>query len=497
MASFAAYAGWSFGTPVRRGSRRTAAGALALLLAAGAVAAVQTGHDPRRWAEARDEGPARPPEGAPEASVGMSLDGCGWQPEFLAPNLDGSVWAMTVFDDGTGPALYAGGDFVTASGVVVNRVARWDGSAWSALGGPSGTGTDGPVYALAVFDDGTGPALYAGGVFTTAGGVTVNGVARWDGSAWSGLSGPSGTGVSDSVYALAVFDDGTGPALYAGGWFITAGGVTVNYIARWDGSTWSALSGPSGTGVDYHVYALAVFDDGSGPALYAGGWFSTAGGVTVNYIARWDGSAWSALSGPSGTGLDRRRVAPSRCFDDGTGPALYAGGWFTHRRRGGGEPHRPLGRQRLVGAQRADRDRGRRQVYALAVFDDGSGPALYAGGEFITAGGVTVEPHRPLGRERLVGAQRSVRDRDRPATFWPWPCSTTAPGPRSTPAGDFATAGGVTVNHVARWDGSAWSALGAPSGTGIDGDRRRPGRLRRRLRARALRRRQLHHRRRA
>ena len=54
--------------------------------------------------------------------------------------------------------------------------------------------------------------------------------------------------------------------------------MTVNGVARWDGSAWSALSGPSGTGVERLVYALAVFDDGSGPALYAGGYFTTAGG---------------------------------------------------------------------------------------------------------------------------------------------------------------------------------------------------------------------------
>ena len=136
--------------------------------------------------------------------------------------------------------------------------------------------------------------------------MAVNRVARWDGSAWSALSGPSGTGVDSSVIALAVFDDGTGPALYAGGWFSTAGGVTVNRVARWDGSAWSALSGPSGTGVDGSVSALAVFDDGCGPALYAGGYFDTAGGVTVNHVARWDGSAWSALSGPRGRGSTTR-----------------------------------------------------------------------------------------------------------------------------------------------------------------------------------------------
>ena len=48
--------------------------------------------------------------------------------------------------------------------------------------------------------------------------------------------------------------------------------------------TWSAL----GSGMDgYDVYALAV--DASGN-LYAGGNFTTAGGVSANRIAKWDGA---------------------------------------------------------------------------------------------------------------------------------------------------------------------------------------------------------------
>src|SRR5690606_19432964 len=76
-------------------------------------------------------------------------------------------------------------------------------------------GVNGDVNALAVFDDGTGEALYAAGRFTTAGGAEANNIARWDGSAWT----PLGVGIDGSVNALTVFDDGTGPALYAGGPF--------------------------------------------------------------------------------------------------------------------------------------------------------------------------------------------------------------------------------------------------------------------------------------
>jgi hypothetical protein len=95
-----------------------------------------------------------------------------------------------------------------------------------------------------------------------------------------------GLGTNVTVGALAVFDDdGDGPnppALYAGGNFSAAGGQSAHYIAKWDGSSWS----PLGEGLGWLVQALAVFDeDGDGPglpALFAGGWFTTAGGQAAS-----------------------------------------------------------------------------------------------------------------------------------------------------------------------------------------------------------------------
>jgi hypothetical protein len=79
------------------------------------------------------------------------------------------------------------------------------------------------------------------------------------------------------VYALAV----SGSDLYAGGNFTTAGDSNANYIATWNGSSWSALG--SGMGGSYpYVRALAV----SGSDLYAGGNFTTAGGKVSAFVAK-------------------------------------------------------------------------------------------------------------------------------------------------------------------------------------------------------------------
>ena len=116
----------------------------------------------------------------------------------------------------------------------------------------------------------------------------ANHIARWDGTAWAPLihdGDPGQNGRIDPVFALSVFDDGAGPALYAGGIFTQAGGVGANRIARWSASQWS----PLGVGVDYWVQALTPFDDGGGTDLYVGGWFTHAGGQSANYIAIWTG----------------------------------------------------------------------------------------------------------------------------------------------------------------------------------------------------------------
>src|SRR6185503_8564538 len=61
----------------------------------------------------------------------------------FAPDADGSVNAIAV--DGSGN-IYVGGSFWTIGTNLPNRIAKWNGSAWSALG----SGLDGYVNALAV-----------------------------------------------------------------------------------------------------------------------------------------------------------------------------------------------------------------------------------------------------------------------------------------------------------------------------------------------------------
>jgi hypothetical protein len=297
-------------------------------------------------------------------------DGARWSA--LDVGIEGRVDALAAHDDGSGTALYAGGSFFAAGGVFAESIARWDGARWSALG--SGIhGGAAPVRALASF----GGALYAGGDFTLAGGMLANRIAAWDGLAWSVPGG--GVDLSGTIEALATFDDGDGARLVASGTFDSIGGVAGAHVAQWDGSAWS----PLGAGLDAPALALAVYDAGSGRAeLYAGGAFTLAGGVAVQGIARWDGTSWAAVG--DAVGAPGGSVRALAVHDDGLGhgAALYASGTFTALGSAS-----TAGLARWDGAQWSA-VAGGSAALALAVYDDGAGAALYLGGNAASPPGV-------------------------------------------------------------------------------------------------------------
>lgn len=137
---------------------------------------------------------------------------------------------------------------------------------------------------LSIVSNDVSNAIYAGGLFTTIGGTSANRVAKWDGTSWTALGNGIG---SISVSAMAII----GNDLYVGGTFTRTGNnLTVNNIAKWNGTSWSALS----AGLNGSVTCMAV----NGNDLYVGGFFNLTGDslTSVNNIAKWNGSSWSALT---------------------------------------------------------------------------------------------------------------------------------------------------------------------------------------------------------
>lgn len=284
--------------------------------------------------------------------------------------LNGRVNVLTMFDDGSGPALYAGGQFTHAGDLEVNYIARWDGKAWSAVSGGV-TGNALGIFAMEVFDDGSGPALYAGGTFAMAGGQPFRNVAKWNGAEWEDVG--SGNDF-EPIEDFAVYDDGQGEKLFAASNGFGAGWI----VSAWNGTEWTQILEDVGT-----VYDLHVHDDGSGSKLYAAGSFQGPPGVDALNIARWDGNSWESLgelfygsvyamesmTTPAGESL-LYVGGRSRFESDDTQSAVAS--W-------NGNEWTPL----------FDEDVNLylyTGVRSLRAFDDGTGLSLYIGGEFILGG---------------------------------------------------------------------------------------------------------------
>jgi trimeric autotransporter adhesin len=286
--------------------------------------------------------------------------------------------------------------------------------------------------------------------------------------ALASATGPGGwdhlgdNGAADSLDLVASALAATPGALYVGGEFTDAGGVpNAHHIARWNGSSWSAVSSSTSQISNGRVSAIAL----SAGKVYAGGNFQDAGDVDeADNLAVWDGTSWSPfcddpLPGPAISG----NVTSLQII----GQTLYIGGSFQNGAHIASADYL-LACDLATGAPSstvidpANPFSG--SVYALTADSDGT---LYAGGGFIDLenndaadnvaflpSGGTWQPMGAGGGPCGCAVTTFVR-------------GLTALGTDvyvGTDASDIA--GIAQADHVARWDGSAWSALGADSGGG-------------------------------
>ena len=189
----------------------------------------------------------------------------------------GSVYALTADGNGT---LYAGGGFTNLQDVPAadNVASRAPGGVWQAMGAGAGP-CDCAVTTFVRGLTAVGTDVYVGTDADDIAGIPqADHVARWNGSAWSAVGAGSGSvygwfPAATSINALI----GTGAYLFATGAFQDANGdARADNVAFFDGTDWhpvgsdGAGNGPwNGTGL-----ALAIVDR----TLYAAGSFGSAGG---------------------------------------------------------------------------------------------------------------------------------------------------------------------------------------------------------------------------
>lgn len=274
---------------------------------------------------------------------------------------------------------------------------------WDHLGDRGTPGSDSldlVASALAV----TPGALYVGGDFTDAGGIpSADRIATWNGSSWGAVSSSASQITNGGVLDIAV----SAGKVYAGGSFTNAGGdANADFLAVWDGASWKPFCTASGPAFDGNVHSLQII----GQTLYVGGAFQDgAGFASADYLLACD----LATGAPRTTVLDPTHpfagtVLALTADEDGT---LYAGGGFTN----------------LENIPAADNVAYLPSGGTWQPMGAGAGPCSCAVTTFVR--GLTA-----VGTDVYAG----------------------------TDANDVA--GIPQADHVARWDGSTWSAVGTGSG---------------------------------
>ncbi len=426
-----------------------------------------------------------------------------WDDRFGFPGVSGTVYAVASAPNGD---IYVGGYLSSAGGAPVSNVARWDGRRWHALD----EGVNGYVQAIAIAPNGE---VYIGGDFVNAGTLRVNGLARWNPAtkAWSqvgsGVTDEYGAGEinalafqgnnlylagsfvkagGQSVYNLAMWDgtsfqalgtgigrfswDGTfeggsggvsalavdGDLVYVGGFFEAVDAGQANSIAAWNSATssWSTLNGGADAGYTYAypgtVHALAARDG----ILYVGGDFGYVGpfgaGTPAAEIARWDGTAWSAL----GTGLEGAYGASVNTVAI-LGDVIHVGGDFNTA--GGRQARYVAGWQNGEWFEPAGGFGGR--ATRMAAGPDG---ALYVGGDWVNTAGdnIYVGSIGKLHNGAWKGLGEGVGSNSIAARIQ----TLAADGTRLYAGGYPTHAGSNPVSGIAAWNGAAWEAMGVGTG---------------------------------
>ena len=401
-------------------------------------------------------------------------------------------------------SIYIGGNFqiITMQGDTCFNIAQWYGDQWH----PVEKGIDGTVETIAPTGNGD---VYVGGLFYyLKNGTLVNNIAHWNGTAWSTLDDNGGAvGVNDQVNDISVGSS----SIYVAGNFSTAGGQNVNYIAGWNWGThaWKALAG----GVNNYVRSVATYGNdvyiggdftetightsiphiakytdtnspgdawsvvGSGnvnsvldveisPAgnVYAVGDFSNEADNNASAFAMWDGVQWKAFPEVDNSALNLSasgtniavisELTNDKVFMGFIGYNMYTTDGKILENYGMWDGNHWHGMGYGIGTFFNDSHPGKLNNIINDFAWDGSN--LYAGGGFQYLGDDSVNYLAKWDPVNLMWSQLGTSGISSPGAVYALMYHNNS----LYIAGDFATADGIAVNNIVKWDGNSFVALG-------------------------------------
>ena len=166
---------------------------------------------------------------------------------------------------------------------------HWDGTAWTIVPSPNFLNNN-HLYAVTAIASND---VWAVGMSNSTGHpASVAGLTEhWNGTSWSIVPIPSGTGTP--LYGVAAVS--ANDVWAVGGGYPDQPAYGRAYIVHWNGSAWSTVSNPANGGSSLHAVSVV---SGNANDVWAVGYYGGSGtGQTL--IEHWDGSAWTVVPSPN------------------------------------------------------------------------------------------------------------------------------------------------------------------------------------------------------
>jgi len=234
-----------------------------------------------------------------------------WAVDNVSPNSttlhwNGALWSIVTPASPTGSTgitllgikatstsdVWAVGSYYTQSGALQTLIEHWNGASWSVVASPNATTQN---WLAAISATAANNAWAVGTAFDVSYNSTTL-VEHWNGSAWSIVSSPNPSSVSNQLSSVKAISA-------SNVWAVGNSFVNTNFsptlIEHWDGQSWSIVSSPFVASKTNYLFGVATV---SATNIWAVGYSVDPFQVSQTLIEHWNGTLWSIVSSPNGTG---------------------------------------------------------------------------------------------------------------------------------------------------------------------------------------------------
>jgi hypothetical protein len=255
-----------------------------------------------------------------DPSPGKATDLVGCWSAYAVPVVPGYSTAIADVDALSPSDVWTAGTQDTAGGGTRPRIHHWNGSAWSIVLSPTGSGSRTGVATI--------DALAPNDVWAAGASGSASFVLRWDGTAWV-VQNTLDIGPINEISALSANDvwaisgnetmhwNGTSWTVHEFPVGFNMYGVTIQAVAtndvwaggyvqnsvprvlRWDGTKWNVVTvtGPYSQSSEFSDFAVIAPDD-----IWAVGRYNPTGSQDRTFTAHWDGTDWTTVTSPTPPG---------------------------------------------------------------------------------------------------------------------------------------------------------------------------------------------------